>query len=85
MEHIQRWKHYLHSYSNPLLIHYLYEFGFPLGIFGRNNLQSEPYSHPSAQNFPQNVENYLSTEIRHKAIWGPYTSPPLATFHTSPF
>ena len=81
---IDRWKHYLQDYHKPILIHFL-EFGFPLGILGRNNLQSEPYNHPSAPNYPQDVEHYLNTEISHKAIWGPYDSPPLSAFHTSPF
>ena len=69
--HIDRWKHYLKDYPNPLLIHFP-EFGFPLGILGRSNLHSEPYNYPSTQNYPQDVEYYLQTEISHKAIWGPW-------------
>ena len=48
-------------------------------------MHSEPYNHPSAESYPQDVQYYLATEIRHKAIWGPYVHPPLPGFHTSPF
>ena len=72
------------DYPNPLLIHFL-EFGFPLGILGRSNLHSDPYNHHSAQNYPHHVDYYLQMEISHKAIWGPYASPPLEGFHTSLF
>ena len=81
---INTWKYYLQDYYNPLLLHFL-EFGFPLGILSRRQLKSESYNHPSAENFPQDVDYYLQTEIGHQAIWGRYDHPPLDSFHTSPF
>ena len=57
---------------------------FPLGLFSRSQLHSEPYNHSSANNFPEDVAHYLQTEVDHKAIWGPHVTPPI-TLHTSPF
>ena len=81
--HIDRWKFHLKDYHNPLLVQFL-EFGFPLGLFSTSHLQSEPYNHASANNFPDDVAHYLQTEIQHKAIWGPYDNPPIP-LHLSPF
>ena len=53
--HIERWKFHLQGYPNPLLIHFL---EFPLGLFSRSQLHSEPYNHALANNFPEDVAHY---------------------------
>ena len=39
---------------------------------------------PQQIKFPEDVDHYLATEIKHKAIWGPYDSPPIPLY-VSPF
>lgn len=80
---IDRWKFYLQDYPNELLVHFL-EFGFPLGLSYNVPLQSRPYNHPTATQYKADIHHYLTTETRHSAIWGPFPTPPLPDFHTSP-
>ena len=42
-------------------------------------------NHSSAKAYPNDINAYLQEEIAHKAILGPYTQPPLAGLHRSPF
>ena len=60
------------------------EFGFPVGIHPRVPLQSQAYNHSTALQYPDHVQHYLDTEVRHLAMHGPYDSPPLPGLHTSP-
>ena len=66
----------------------LLRFGFPLDFPGdaRSQLISSEENHASAVNYPQDIEKYLDTEIKHSAIFGPYTAPPFGkSTQTSPF
>ena len=71
---IERWKFHFKGYPIQLLIQFL-EFGFPLGLFSRSQLHSEPYNHALANNFPEDAAHYLQTEVDHKAICLPSYSP----------
>ena len=45
---------------------------------------SDLINHASANKFPTHVDHYLSEELRHDAILGPFETPPIP-LHTSPF
>ena len=64
------------------------KFGFPLD-FPKNeecNLKSTEESHSSAIQYREHVDMYLSDEIGHQAIAGPYDQPPYGdATHISPF
>ena len=68
----------------PLLLRY----GFPLDFPNdkRKELCSSDSNHTSAIDFPQDIEHYIKTEVRLKAMAGPYDHPPYGdTSHISPF
>ena len=47
---------------------------------------STEVNHASADQFPKDITNYLSWEIGHKAIAGPFENPPFSsTTQVSPF
>ena len=65
-------------------IPFFVKFGFPLDIDRKKRLQSDLINHKSALQFPEHVEHYLKEEIKHQAILGPFSTPPIP-LHTSPF
>ena len=63
----------------PLMLKY----GFPL-CFPHNNekdLETGEINHSSAMKYPAHVGTYLTTEISHKAIYGPFQDPPYETIY----
>ena len=65
----------------PLLL----RFGFPLDFpdYAHSKLISSDINHASALQFPGDIKHYLETEIKHRAIIGPFDSPPCGKKHTS--
>ena len=41
-------------------------------------------NHSTAKQFPASIQEYLQTEIAHRAIMGPYSNPPVGGLHCSP-
>ena len=79
-----KWKSYLQDYWDwqlPLLIKY----GFPLDYNRCHNIQSEKINHKSAVQYPSHVDVYLTEEMNHGAMLGPFKEPPIEHLHTSPF
>ena len=79
-----KWKSYLQDYWDwqlPLLIKY----GFPLDYNRCHSIQSEKINHKSALQYPSHVDVYLTDEMNHGAILGPFKEPPDEKLHTSPF
>ena len=77
------WDHYLQDYWDrqlPLLI----RFGFPLDYDREGNLHSQEVNHPSAVDYPEDINTYLTEEIQHEAILGPYDTKPIKNLHISP-
>ena len=74
---IANWRAICGNYKDQLLLDYL-EFGFPLCV-NRDELQfsTQVENHPSAVNFPSDVDTYFQKELSHKAIVG--------AFHHFPF
>ena len=78
------WKLHLSDYWDKQLIDLLY-FGFPLDFNRTFPLKWEGSNHSSAINFPRDIEAYLSQELAHNAIVGPFTEHPCPGGHISPF
>ena len=67
----------------PLFLRY----GFPMDFKGSHgDLISASDSHPSALQFPEHVTAYLTDEMDHQAIYGPFKNKPFGGItHISPF
>ena len=80
---INAWKHYLQDYKDKDIVNYL-EFGWPSGFHHGSSLISTFENHKSGVEFGEHIDTYLSTEISHSAILGPFASPPVVPLHLSP-
>ena len=80
---INNWRLLCANYHDQKLLDYL-EYGFPLCI-DRDSFQynSSGDNHPSATNFPMDVDAYFKKETEHKAIVGPCNHIPFPV-HYSP-
>ena len=81
---LNAWKFHLSDYWDKQLIDLLY-FGFRLD-FNRNcPLKWEGINHNLAIQFPKDIETYLSEELPHNVIVGPFKEHPCQGGHISPF
>ena len=73
---INNWRLVCANYNDQLILDYL-EFGFPLCV-NRKDLQvcTNVVNHPSAVNYPSDVDLYFKKELSHQDIVGPCTSFP---------
>ena len=80
---IGNWRALCSNYHDQKLLDYL-EYGFPL-CTNRHQFQlnTECTNHPSAVNFPSDVDAYFRKETKHKAIVGPCENIPFP-IHYSP-
>ena len=60
-------------------------FGFPLDFNRNSPLKWEGTNHNSAIQFRSDIEAYLSEELAHNAIVGPFNEYPCQGGHISPF
>ena len=72
---IHRWRFHLADYWNQQLPDLL-ENGFPLDFNREFQLVSTFVNHTSALQNPEHVNNYLTEELHHKVILGPFQKPP---------
>ena len=79
---IENWKKFLSNYWDKQLLDLL-TVGFPLDFDRSVSLHTTLENHKSAQQFPDQVQEYLDTEISHGAILGPFKDPPVK-IHVSP-
>ena len=77
-----RWRYHLQGYWDRQLVD-LITYGFPLDFDRNVLLKSVAENHKSALDFPQEIDKYIQTEIRHGALLGPYQSLPIDS-HISP-
>ena len=80
----EKWKSYLQDYWDwqlPLLIKY----GFPLDYNRDHTIQNEQINHKSFLQYLSHVDVYLSEEMNHGAMLGPFRDPPINDLHISPF
>ena len=80
---IKNWRFYLHDFWDKQLVDLL-EYGFPLDFDRRAPLMSTEENHASAQNFDSHVQTYISQELKHGAMLGPFASKPIHLY-ISPF
>ena len=80
---IKNWRFYLQDFWDKQLVDLL-EYGVPLDFDRRAPLMSTEENHASAQNFDSHVQTYISQELKHGAMLGPFASKPIH-LHISPF
>ena len=80
---VENWRHYLAEYFDQQLPD-LIEFGFPLDFDRKQALGFTEDNHPSAKQFPEDIEAYISEEVSYGAMMGPFNEPPFP-LHISPF
>ena len=80
---VDTWSHYLFNYLDQQLPD-LIEFGFPLDFDRTTTLGVTEDNHPSANKFIKDIDAYISEELSHRAMMGPFDAPPFP-LHISPF
>ena len=81
---VSQWRSLLQNYEHQELLNFL-EFGFPVGFEGPGVIQSSVSNYASALAFPDDVDTYITTELGHKALFGPYNHSPFRVrLHVSP-
>ncbi len=81
---ISGWKKELVGYWDSTLIDCL-EFGFPLSYTAQTPPRGDNRNHSSAHQFPDHVAQYLTQELSHVALAGPFSEDPFTPwFITSP-
>ena len=82
---IEAWEQELTEYWYQQLLE-LIKFGFPLDLNRDCHLDCKfSGNHSSANGFPQDIEAYITEELSHGAILGPFEHNPIENGHTSPF
>ena len=77
---IQAWKKYQHLLEDQTLVPML-EFGFPVGYMGSQPPDTQATNHSSATNFPDHVDKFIRTELKHEAIMGPFENSPFSPWY----
>ena len=81
--HIKNWRSYLHDFWDKQLVDLL-EYGFPLNFDRDAPLLSTEENHAFAKKFAGDVQTYISDELKHGAMLGPFKSKPI-DLHVLPF
>ena len=77
------WRALCNNYQDQKILEYL-EYGFPLCMDrSRFEFNATCENHPSATQYPSDVDAYFRKEVKHQAIVGPCTSIPFPV-HFSP-
>ena len=82
---IPLWEELLEGDRNHQLIFFL-KYGFPLDMPYLPAIEPNTVitNHSTAKQHPACIQEYLKTEISHRAIMGPYSKPPIQGLHCSP-
>ena len=80
---VAAWRHYLVDYHDTGVVDFI-EFGWPVNYAGGTPLVSTDTNHASATLYPEDIEHYVSTELEHNALAGPFRAPLVPYLHTSP-
>lgn len=85
---INFWRSRLADYDDTVVCEYL-EFGWPINYCANIQPISAKHNHSSATNFPEAIEDYIRTELKHRAIIGPFDNSPfdsltINALHTVP-
>ena len=82
---IDAWRRYVDLSTDEVnLIDYI-QFGFPLGYLGPVSSTEDLSKHPSAERFPANIDDFLSSETPAGAVLGLFSAPTFTPWpHISP-
>ena len=80
---IEFWKESLIGYKDDRIVQYL-QFGWPINYCGDKIPSSVAKNHPTAEEFPEAVENYIQIELKHGALIGPLKEIPFCQAVISP-
>ena len=80
---VEAWDKYLEGYHDRNLVDFL-AFGWPVNCDLSATLIPTFRNHPSALQYPGDIEFYVNTERGFGALGGPYVSSPFTYFQTSP-
>lgn len=72
---LRSWEHHLKAYHDKEICAYL-RFGWPVGYAGNKPPVSVPHNHPSGNQFKSHVRDFISTELAHDALVGPFPDDP---------
>ena len=81
---VKAWEAELGDYWHKQLVQ-LIKFGIRLDFNRSGELKQESGNHKSALDCPKDIEAYLTEELEHKAILGPFVHIPITNSHCSPF
>ena len=74
----------IHGYHDKRLLDYL-TYGFPLGLAENATIKNNAdTNHTSALQYPEAVQEYITTELALGALLGPFDHPPHPAFTWSP-
>ena len=74
---IPLWRTLLKEYKYNRVVDYL-QFSFPVSLdYSNFEYSQQVNNHASATKFPEAVNEYIATEIKHKALVGPFKDKPL--------
>lgn len=81
---IPKWEELLDLYHDKELVLFL-KYGWPVGYQADRPPSTVPTNHQSALSHIGHVKTFVSKELQHKAIIGPFSEPPFAPWcRTSP-
>ena len=81
---ISAWEYHLRNYYDTQLIDFL-KYGFPIDLVSKPEIDNVfVRNHPTATQYPQDVNQYIMKETQHKAILGPFPVSPITGIHCSP-
>ena len=81
---IGAWEYHLRNYYDPQLIDFL-KYGFPIDLVSKPEIDNVfVRNHPTATQYPMDVNQYITKETQHKAILGPFSVSPITGIHCSP-
>ena len=80
---VDEWRRWLQGYPDKNLAEFL-EFGWPVNFDRSTPLGMTGGNHPSATNYEEHVEHYVTTELSKGALLGPFPQPPFQWMHISP-
>ncbi|MCP4257103.1 MAG: hypothetical protein GY774_06205, partial [Planctomycetes bacterium] len=80
---VNNWEKYAEKLTDPTVLEFI-KYGFPVDYAGQFIPVSANKNHASAENAPEAIEQYISTELEEGALLGPFTQPPFEWVRLNP-
>ena len=79
------WEFYLGALGDRERVMDFVKFGFPTGYIGPTSHTVDVPNHPSAEDFPTHIDDFVTKELELKGLVGPFSQPPFRQWcHVSP-